>query len=138
MPNLVDIKLDGKAFKFEQLLQLAPWYPQATAQAHETNEEHRGSSSGGGSTAAAKAQQAGKKKPKIYKVLEFNIKAAAVLVGQEPPAMPASLLRWALQVNLEAGASTCCKGDVAAHPIEFAIQPWAMLDKHAADTTQQD
>jgi len=108
VPNL-DIKLDGKATKLEQLLSLAPWYkpqPAAVGQPVIPAEEAdlaalNSSSSGaaGGVEGGGSRAQAGKKKPKIPRVLELNVKAAAVLHGREPPVMPPGLLQWALEVR---------------------------------------
>lgn len=134
VPALGDVKLDGKATKLEQFLQLAPWYrplpqqqaafasqqdaagaaqddppapapqpqqPGSPSRARRASDGGRSGAQGGGNAAAKAAGLPGKKKgkPKDPKVVEFSVKAAAVLVGREPPVMPASLLEWALEVR---------------------------------------
>jgi hypothetical protein len=114
VPSLVDIKLDGKPVKLEQLLQLQPWRKPAGASGDSSSNSADGSAGAAGSPAAANATSsasaaaaaaaggvAGKKakRPKSYKVVEFTVKAAAVLAGHEAPVLPAQLLQWALQVS---------------------------------------
>jgi hypothetical protein len=125
VPVLSELRLDGKAVKLEQLLQLAPWYTSArpaaaqqgnrlstvdcsqallagdAAAAEFADAEHvaGGAGSAVSSSAGSKGQQGGKQKAMSYKLLELGVKAAAVLVGQEPPIMPDRLLLWALEVG---------------------------------------
>jgi hypothetical protein len=120
LPSLTDFKLDGKAMKLETLLQLAPWYrpltqqpPQqpaadTTASDPPAQQEEKPSSpsrarrvSVGDEVPQSGAKKKGKP-PKDPKVVEFCVKAAAVLVGRDPPVMPDSLLAWAAEVGLHA------------------------------------
>lgn len=124
VPALVELKLDGKATKLEQLQLLAPWYsppqpatnPQLgiTPDHPAATEQPNAAASNSADAAAAASRSAGKssnqpgktgkaaagsKKPRSFKVLDFSVKAAAVMVGQDPPVLPAQLLEWAMQVS---------------------------------------
>lgn len=112
VPALADIKLDGKLVKLEQLLQLQPWRKPVSNSASDSSSSadgsaaaaaaaDAGSGAAGAAAAAAGAGEAGSKakRPKSYKVVEFTVKAAAVLAGHEAPVLPAQLLQWALQVS---------------------------------------
>jgi hypothetical protein len=106
VPSLVDIKLDGKLVKLEQLLQLQPWR-KPTGAATDSNSADGSTAAAAAAAAAAASSSAaaggngGKKalRPKAYKVVEFTVKAAAVLAGHEAPVLPPQLLQWALQVR---------------------------------------
>jgi hypothetical protein len=107
VPSLVDIKLDGKLIKLEQLLQLQPWRKPAGATTDSSSADGSAAAASAAAAAAAAASGAaagptGSKKarrPKAYKVVEFTVKAAAVLAGHEAPVLPPQLLQWALQVR---------------------------------------
>jgi hypothetical protein len=115
VPSLVDIKLDGTLVKLEQLLQLQPWRKPvgsatdgsstdgsaAAAAGFAGTSSQAAVAAGSGTASAAAGGDAGKKvkRPKAYKVVEFTVKAAAVLAGHEAPVLPAQLLQWALQVS---------------------------------------
>jgi hypothetical protein len=102
IPSLVDIKLDEKLVKLEQLLQLQPWRKPAGAATDSNSEDgSTAAAAPAASSAAAAGGDASKKakRPKAYKVVEFTVKAAAVLAGHEAPVLPAQLLQWALQVG---------------------------------------
>jgi hypothetical protein len=107
VPSLIDIKLDGKLVKLEQLLQLQPWRKPAAAATDSSSADGSAAAAAAAAAAAVTSSSAaaggdGSKKarrPKAYKVVEFTVKAAAVLAGHEAPVLPPQLLQWALQVR---------------------------------------
>lgn len=117
VPALTDVKLDGKVTKLDTVLQLAPWYrpltqqppqhPGADATASENPAQQAAQPSSPSrarrTSVGDEGPQSGAKKkgkpPKDPKVMEFSVKAAAVLVGRDPPVMPDSLLAWATEVR---------------------------------------
>jgi hypothetical protein len=112
VPSLVEVKLDGKAVRLDKVLQLKPWCRRENF----CGASEAGSSSGGAGcqpgvagAAVAPSSAAGRNalaggggsspiRTKPFKQLEFTVKAAATMVGQEAPVLPARLQQWALKV----------------------------------------
>ncbi|KAF8058470.1 LRRC74A [Scenedesmus sp. PABB004] len=105
VPALAELRLDGKAVKLEQLLA-----PEAA-----------------GAAADGAPAPAGARRPKQARQLEFTVRAAAVLVGAEPPLLPAGLLRWAL--GAMAGHAEVWKLQL----LELLLPDWLLLPWQAVE-----
>lgn len=111
-PAIVEVQLDGgKPLKLDKLLELSPWL--AAQQARLPLGRGFGAapqpppSTAAGAKGSAPTVAGGKKKAKgsrVHRRLAFTVRAAAVVSAEEPTALPARLLRWAVASMQRRGA----------------------------------